>query len=140
MRNVRSAALIPGDPGGGAGASTATRAPGPMRRRRRRPSGAAPRPAFRRRGRRRSPLLPCRAARVRLVRGDLLVEAPGPRVDVGLVLVVAAPPRVRRALRVALGRVLPLLLATERRDVHVAPRAAEVFVAPIVDEVGPEDP
>src|SRR5215207_1158177 len=56
------------------------------------------------------------------------------------VLVVQVPPLVRRGLRVALRRVLPLLLAPERRHVEVAPGAAHRLVAAVVDEVGPEDP
>src|ERR687895_1091168 len=55
------------------------------------------------------------------------------------VLVVVVPPLVRRGLRVALGRVLPLLLAAERRHVEVCPRGAHRLVAALVDEVGAED-
>src|SRR4051794_25704783 len=57
-----------------------------------------------------------------------------------VVLVVAPLPLVRRRLRVALRRVLPLLLAPERRDVEVAPGASHRLVAAIVDQVGAEDP
>src|SRR4051794_9029490 len=57
-----------------------------------------------------------------------------------VVLVMEVPPPVGRGLRVALGRVLPLLLAPERGDVEVAPRAAHGFVAALVDEVRAEDP
>src|SRR5688572_19898361 len=56
-----------------------------------------------------------------------------------VVLVVEVPPLVRRGLRVALGGVLPLLLAPERGDVEVAPGAAHGLVASVVDEVGAED-
>src|SRR5919198_5058097 len=56
------------------------------------------------------------------------------------VRVVVVPPLVRRGLWVALGRVLPLLLAPERRDVEIAPGGAQVLVAAGVDEVGAEDP
>src|SRR6187200_545499 len=58
------------------------------------------------------------------------------------VRVVVVPPLVRRRLRDArpLGRVLPLLLASERRDVEIAPGGADVLVAAVVDEVGSEDP
>src|SRR5918994_1289324 len=56
------------------------------------------------------------------------------------VLVVQVPPLVRRRLRVALGRVLPLLLAPERGQVEVAPGAPHRLVAAAVDEVGAEDP
>src|SRR5215212_9155120 len=55
------------------------------------------------------------------------------------VLVVEVPPLVRRRLGVALGRVLPLLLAPERRDVEVGPGAPHRLVAAAVDEVGAED-
>src|SRR5919198_5105457 len=56
------------------------------------------------------------------------------------VLVVEVPPLVGRRLRIALGRVLPLLLAPEGGQVEVAPGAARRLVAAIVDEVGTEDP
>src|SRR5215217_2091351 len=56
------------------------------------------------------------------------------------VLVVAVPPHVARGLRVALGRVLPVLLPAERRHVEIGPDAAERLVATGVDEVGAEDP
>src|ERR671910_1621650 len=55
------------------------------------------------------------------------------------VLVVQVPPLVPRRLRVALGRVLPLLLAPERGQVEVAPGAPHRLVAAAVDEVGAED-
>src|SRR6266853_1041740 len=42
-----------------------------------------------------------------------------------LVFVVAAPPLVRRRLRVALGRLLPALLAAKRRYVEQRPDAAK---------------
>src|SRR3712207_3113397 len=58
----------------------------------------------------------------------------------GLVLVVEVPPLVRRRLRIALWRVLPLLLAPERRHVEIRPGAAHRLVAALVDEVGAEDP
>src|SRR4051812_575742 len=57
-----------------------------------------------------------------------------------VVLVVQVPPLVGRRLRVALRRVLPLLLASERGDVEVAPRAAHVLVTAVVYEIGTEDP
>jgi hypothetical protein len=50
------------------------------------------------------------------------------------------PPLVRRGLRVALGRVFPLLLAAERRDVEIATGGAYLLVAAGVGEVGAEDP
>ena len=52
--------------------------------------------------------------------------------------VVPVPPLVRRGLGIALGRVLPLLLAPERGDVEVAPGAPHRFVAAGVDEVRAE--
>src|SRR5215475_5586828 len=52
--------------------------------------------------------------------------------------VVPGPPPVRRGLRVALRRVLPLLLAPERSDVEVAPGAPHRLVAAAVDEVRAE--
>src|SRR4051794_18644421 len=55
------------------------------------------------------------------------------------VRVVVVPPLVRRRLGVALRRVLPRLLAAERRDVEVAPGAAHRLVAAAVDEVRAED-
>jgi hypothetical protein len=54
------------------------------------------------------------------------------------VRVVVVPPLVGRRLRVARWRVFQLLLASERGDVEVAPGAAQVLVAAVVDEVGPE--
>src|ERR1700720_1429144 len=51
------------------------------------------------------------------------------------VFVVPVPPFVRRSLRVALGRVFPLLLAPERSHIEVAPGAPERLVAAVVDEV-----
>src|ERR1700689_31601 len=55
------------------------------------------------------------------------------------VLVVEVPPLVGRSLRIALGRVLPLLLAAERGHIQVAPGTAHRLVAAVVDEVGTED-
>src|SRR3954451_17250280 len=78
------------------------------------PTGGAPPPGCRRRARR-----SCRRRRA-----------------VGVVVV---PPLVRRRLRVAVGRVLPVLLAAERGDVEVGPRAAHRLVAAVVDEVRAED-
>src|SRR5918996_6057061 len=54
-------------------------------------------------------------------------------------LVVPDPPLVRCGLRVALWRVLPLLLAPERGDVQVVPGVPHLLVAAGVDEVGAED-
>src|SRR6185437_1260552 len=82
-------------------------------------------------------LLPPRL-RVHACPAELVDPALGP---LGLaVLVVPVPPDVRRTLRIALGRVLPLLLATERGDVEVAPGSAHRLVTATVDEVGAEHP
>src|SRR5918998_1352644 len=51
-----------------------------------------------------------------------------------LVLVVQVPPLVWRCLRVALRRVLPLLLAPESGQIEVAPGAAHRLIAAVVDE------
>src|SRR5215211_788514 len=83
-------------------------------RRRRRRTAAPPPPARRPRGR-------------RSLAGSLAVG------------VVVVPPLVGRGLRPALGRVLPGLLAPERRDVEKRPGRAHVLVAARVDEVGAED-
>jgi len=40
----------------------------------------------------------------------------------------------------ALGRILPILLASERGAIEVGPQAAQHLVAASVDEVGAEDP
>src|SRR5215204_2915221 len=66
---------------------------------------------------------------------------PGDRRSTGApVGVVVVPPPIGRRPRIALGRVLPFLLAPERGDVEVAPGAAHRLVAAAVDEVGTEDP
>src|SRR5690349_18689382 len=59
------------------------------------------------------------------------------RVGRGLlaVVVVPIPPLVRLRLRITLRRVLPSLLATERRNVEVAPDSPHRLIAAIVDEV-----
>src|SRR5579872_5626289 len=49
------------------------------------------------------------------------------------------PPLVRWRLRIPLGRVLPRLLAAERREVEVAPDGAHRFITAVVDEVRAED-
>src|SRR5581483_12428137 len=53
-----------------------------------------------------------------------------------VVLVVPVPPVVRRALRIALRRVLPRLLPPEGGQIQVAPGAAEPLVAAVVGEIG----
>src|SRR5829696_6809851 len=78
---------------------------------------------------------PCPRRAGRAGRGRLRRE----RSSVLAVRVVVVPPLVRRGLRVALGRILPLLLAPERGDVEIAPGRADVLVAAGVDEVGAED-
>src|SRR5580700_11649295 len=50
-----------------------------------------------------------------------------------VIVVVPVPPVVRRALRVALGRVLPGFLPPERAHVEVAPGAAHRLVAAVVE-------
>src|SRR5829696_10343397 len=57
----------------------------------------------------------------------------------GLVLVVAAPPFVTRGLRVALSRVLPILLAAERGEVEEGPDGSERLYAASGREVGKKD-
>src|SRR4051794_25535509 len=129
------------------GPSTAPRAlrsPGAARRsrwRRSPPSGPAG-PALRRCA---GPDRPCARRRPSGGPGGLpAVPAAGCAGDLGeparrwllLVLVVPVPPFVRRVLGIALGRVLPLLLASERGHVEVAPGSAQRLVAAVVDEVG----
>src|SRR5215213_412593 len=131
VRWIRSvwAALTAGAPACGAGGAPARRAP-PTGRRSRRPAPAASPRAARR------PHAPSRACAPRAaLRGGGLRQ--GGLEDVRLVvLVVQVPPAVGRGLRVALGLVLPLLLAAERGDVEVGPGAAHRLVAAAVDEVG----
>src|SRR5215217_5291932 len=110
MRRV-VASLMPRAPGGGAGARPSTPVPSAARCRPRPRRAAAP-PAARR------PRVRSRALTVR---------------------VVVVPPLVGRRLRVAGRRVLPLLLAAERRQVEVGPGAAHRLVTALVDEVGAED-
>src|SRR5438132_12753069 len=52
--------------------------------------------------------------------------------------VVPDPPLVRRGLWITLRRVLPLLLAPERRDIEVVPGIPHLLVAAVVDEAGAE--
>src|SRR5262245_50384245 len=51
------------------------------------------------------------------------------------VAVVVIPPLIWRGLGIALRRVLPFLLATQRGQVEVAPGAAHHLVAASVDEI-----
>src|SRR3569832_706228 len=55
------------------------------------------------------------------------------------IAVVPVPPLVGWRLRVACRRILPPLLAAERRDVEIVPGAAHLLVAAVVDEIGTED-
>src|SRR4030095_16427440 len=55
------------------------------------------------------------------------------------IFVVPVPPLVRRGLRIALRRILPLLLAPKRSHIEVTPRITHRLVAAAVDEVGAED-
>src|SRR5438874_12005905 len=52
--------------------------------------------------------------------------------------VVPDPPLVRRSLGVALRRVLPFLVASQRSDVEVAPGAPHRLVAAIISEISAE--
>src|SRR5262249_83716 len=56
----------------------------------------------------------------------------------GAVFVVPIPPHVGRGLRVALRRVLPLLLPPQRSHIEVAPGTPHHLVATIVDEISAE--
>src|SRR5882757_11249957 len=60
------------------------------------------------------------------------------RRGLSLVVVMPVPPLVRQGLRVALGRIFPFLLASERGHVEVAPGAPHGFVAAVVDEISAE--
>src|SRR6185312_16091656 len=51
---------------------------------------------------------------------------------------VPVPPLVGLGLRIACGRILPELLAAERRDVEIIPGAAHLLVTAALDEVGAE--
>src|SRR5215218_10250626 len=111
------------------GAADARRArPGPPPRCRDRPARAGAPP----RARRPHVRVGSRAARSALRGGCVrkgMLEGAGI-----VVLVMEVPPCVRLALRIALGRVLPLLLAAERGDVEVGPGGAQGLVAALVDE------
>src|SRR6202034_1837251 len=56
------------------------------------------------------------------------------------VIVMPVPPLVGWTLGIAGGRVLPRLLATERRRVEVTPGGAHRLVAAPVDKVGAKHP
>src|SRR4029077_4091345 len=60
------------------------------------------------------------------------------RRGIGDVTLVPVPPLVRPALRIALRRILPQLVAPKRRHVEVAPDGAHRLVAAAVDEIGAE--
>src|ERR687898_436150 len=121
------------------GAKASRRAPARSARRRPRRQTAAgpPPPARRRHGRSRRT---AGGAGLELVaqtqRG---LKPPSPRVALGAVFVVQPPPAIRRGLRIALGRVLPLLLAAKRGDVQVVPGAPHLLIAAAGDEVRAED-
>src|SRR4030095_13571369 len=57
---------------------------------------------------------------------------------VAAVFVVPIPPFVRLRLRVALRRVLPLLLASQRCNVEIVPGVPHLLVAAVVYEIGAE--
>src|SRR5919109_3677178 len=121
----------------GAKAPRPARAASARRRRRRRTAAGPPRPARCRRGQSRRT---AGRAGLELVAqtqrglGPLL-----PRARLRAVFVVQPPPPIRRGPRVALGRVLPLLLAAKRGDVQVVPGAPHLLIAAAGDEVGAED-
>jgi hypothetical protein len=74
---------------------------------------------------------------------DLEEETPeflGATVALGqfTVFVVPDPPLVRRSLGIALRRVLPRLLASERSDVEIVPGASHLLVATVIDKVSAE--
>src|SRR3954447_9520758 len=112
VRSTRS--VCPPLIGGGTNCMRAMPAQGAAGRQPRRRRAAPPPPARRSRG-----------------RGSLAGS-----IAVGVVIV---PPLVRRALRPALGRVLPRLLAPERGDVEEGPGGAQVLGTAGVDEVGAVD-
>src|SRR5258708_1682525 len=66
-----------------------------------------------------------------LVAGRPPLDRPGVPVSV-----VPVPPLVRRGLWVAVRRIFPVLLASQRGDVEVAPRGPQGSVSAVVDEVG----
>src|SRR5262249_26552252 len=52
-----------------------------------------------------------------------------------VILIVPVPPLVRRALRITLRRIFPLLLPSQRSEVQIAPDAPHRLVGSVVDEV-----
>src|SRR5580692_6386239 len=62
------------------------------------------------------------------------------RRGLSVIVVVPVPPFVWRGLGITLRRVLPSLLAAERRDVKIAPDGPHCLVATVVDEVCAEHP
>src|SRR5918995_779848 len=121
------------------GTQAPRRAPaGSARRRPRRRTAAGPPPPARRRGGRSR----CTAGRAGL---ELVAQTQRglgpllPRAGLRAEFVVQPPPPIRRGLRIALGRVLPLLLAAKRGDIQVVPRAPHLLIAATRDEVGAED-
>src|SRR5215210_4296075 len=79
---------------------------------------------------------PLRSRTAGSLRAEVLRRGRSRGLGVGIVVV---PPPVGRGLRVALRRVLPLLLAAERGDVEVTPGRPQGLVTAGVDEVGTED-
>src|SRR5216110_4108543 len=79
-----------------------------------------------------------RVAALRVGLGDTELHQAGSILIRRVWFVVPDPPLVGRSLRVALRRVLPLLLAPERSDVQVVPSVPHLLVAAVVDEVGAE--
>src|SRR5215211_2605805 len=74
-----------------------------------------------------------RSPRSRTAAGSRPARLRRERSSVFAVRVVVVPPLVRRRLRVALRRVLPLLLAPERGDVEVGPGTSHRLVTARVD-------
>src|SRR6266436_8334784 len=77
-------------------------------------------------------------AALRVGPGGAELHQPGSILIRSVWFVVPDPPLVRLSLRVALGRVLPLLLAPERCDVEVVPAVPHLLVAAVVDAGGSE--
>src|SRR5215813_5928052 len=80
----------------------------------------------------------CRALSSCLFRVGYYVDPLLVRRGLRVVVVVPVPPLVRRRLRVALRRVLPLFLTPERGHIKVAPNGPHRLVATAVDEISAE--
>src|SRR5262249_39433593 len=100
---------------------------------------SCPRPPSRTDPRRRPARRRRRAARCRSSRGLRAGSGWTRSSGVLLVLVVPPPPLVWLRLWMALGRVLPGLLAAERRPVEEAPDRSDGLEPPPAGEIGPVD-